>query len=124
MPQEATVRNLPQAYRVIKQMRLNGWEVAEEYREAARAAIRRCLRQRMLNARPPLLAALEKHPALKLYYDEIPEGGFAMVKVIGAIACALLVMSGTAAGAAPQPDVKGSVDHPLLTRMPEFRIGN
>jgi putative transposase len=51
MPQEATVRNLPQAYRVIKQMRLNGWEVAEEYREAARAAIRRCLRQRMLDAR-------------------------------------------------------------------------
>ena len=36
MPQEATVRNLPQAYRVIKQMRLNGWEVAGEYREAAR----------------------------------------------------------------------------------------
>jgi len=29
MPQEATVRNLPQAYRVIKQMRLNGWRWPE-----------------------------------------------------------------------------------------------
>jgi len=47
-----------------------------------------------------------------------------MGKVIGAIVCTLLMLGGTAAGAAPQADVKGSADHPLLTRMPEFRIGN
>jgi putative transposase len=51
MPQEATVRNLPQAYRVIKQMRLHGWEIAGEYRVAAREAIRECLRRQMLDAR-------------------------------------------------------------------------
>ena len=59
MPQEATVRNLPQAYRVIKQMRLQGWEAGEECREAAREAIRAHLRRRMLEARSQFLAELQ-----------------------------------------------------------------
>jgi outer membrane protein OmpA-like peptidoglycan-associated protein len=47
----------------------------------------------------------------------------AMGKMIGAIACTLLMLAGTAAVAAPA-DVKGNADHPLVTRIPEFRIGN
>lgn len=51
MPLEATVRSLPQAYRMIKQMQLQGWEAAEEYQVAGREAIRECLRRQMLDAR-------------------------------------------------------------------------
>jgi len=59
MPQEATVRSVAQAYRVIKQMRLQGWEAGEECREAAREAIRAHLRRRMLEARSQFLAELQ-----------------------------------------------------------------
>lgn len=58
MPQEATVRSVSQAYRVIKQMRLQGWEAVEECREAARAAVREHLRRRMVEARSRFLLDL------------------------------------------------------------------
>jgi len=59
MPQEATVRSVSQAYRVIKQMRLQGWDAGEECREAAREAVRAHLRRRMLEARSQFLAELQ-----------------------------------------------------------------
>jgi transposase-like protein len=59
MPQEATVRSVTQAYRVIKQMRLQGWDAGEECRAAAREAVRAHLRQRMLEARSQFLADLQ-----------------------------------------------------------------
>ena len=59
MPQEATVRSVSQAYRVIKQMRLQGWDAGEECREAAREAVRTHLRRRMLEARSEFLAQLQ-----------------------------------------------------------------
>jgi putative transposase len=59
MPQEATVRSVSQAYRVIKQMRLQGWDVAEDYRKAARAAVANHLEQRMVDARARFLAQLQ-----------------------------------------------------------------
>lgn len=59
MPQEATVRSVAQAYQVIKQMRLQGWDVGEECREAAREAVRAQLRQRMLDARSRFLSELQ-----------------------------------------------------------------
>ena len=59
MPQEATVRSVTQAYRVIKQMRLQGWDAGEECRAAAREAVRAHLRRRMLEARSQFLAELQ-----------------------------------------------------------------
>lgn len=59
MPLEATVRSVTQAYRVIKQMRLQGWDAAEECRAAAREAVRAHLRRRMLEARSQFLAELQ-----------------------------------------------------------------
>lgn len=59
MPQEATVRNLPQAYRVIKQMRLQGWDMGEDYREAARTAVANHLERRMVDARARFLSQLQ-----------------------------------------------------------------
>jgi transposase-like protein len=59
MPQEATVRSVTQAYRVIKQMRLQGWDAGEECRAAAREAVRAHLRRRMLEARSQFLADLQ-----------------------------------------------------------------
>jgi len=59
MPQEATVQSVSQAYRVIKQMRLQGWDAGEECRAAAREAVRAHLRQRMLEARSKFLAQLQ-----------------------------------------------------------------
>jgi len=59
MPQEATVRSVAQAYRVIKQMRLQGWDAGEECREAAREAVRAHLRRRMLGARSEFLSQLQ-----------------------------------------------------------------
>ena len=34
----------------------------------------------------------------------------------------LLVLSGASSSLAAEADIKGSKDHPLLTRMPDFRI--
>ena len=59
MPLEATVRSVAQAYRVIKQMRLQGWDAGEEWRAAAREAVRAHLRRRMLEARSQFLAELQ-----------------------------------------------------------------
>jgi transposase-like protein len=59
MPQEATVRSVTQAYRVIKQMRLQGWDMAEECRAAAREAVRATLLQRMREARLQFLCELQ-----------------------------------------------------------------
>jgi transposase-like protein len=59
MPQEATVRSVTQAYRVIKQMRLHGWDAGQECRAAAREAVRAHLRRRMLEARSQFLAELQ-----------------------------------------------------------------
>jgi len=59
MPLEATVRSVTQAFRVIKQMRLQGWDAAEECRAAAREAVRAQLRRRMLEARSQFLADLQ-----------------------------------------------------------------
>ena len=44
-----------------------------------------------------------------------------MNKVIAVIACMLFVLVGVNVSAA-DPDIKGSKDHPLLTRMPNFYI--
>lgn len=58
MPQEATIQSLPQAFRMIKQMRLQGWDATAEHREAARGAIRECLQSRMREARSRHLAQM------------------------------------------------------------------
>lgn len=59
MPQEATARSVTQAYRVIKQMRLQGWDAGQECRAAAREAVRALLRRRMLDARTQFLSELQ-----------------------------------------------------------------
>ena len=78
MPLEATVRSVTQAYRVIKQMRLQGWDEGEECREAAReghshmevlrrlaeaeaaARYERSVQRRTQAARLPVLKTLEQ----------------------------------------------------------------
>jgi len=49
MPQSATVRSLPQAFRIIKEMTLQGYEWGEEYRDAGRRGIREFLECQMQN---------------------------------------------------------------------------
>jgi outer membrane protein OmpA-like peptidoglycan-associated protein len=50
------------------------------------------------------------------------QGGPIMNKILAVILCVWFVFTGVNISVAEQ-DVKGSTDHPLLTRMPDFRIG-
>jgi len=49
MPQSATIRSLPQAFRIIKEMAFQGYEWGEEYRDAGRRGIRELLECQMQN---------------------------------------------------------------------------
>ncbi len=47
MSQTATIRSLPQAFRIIKEMRMQGDEWGEDYRGAGREVVARVLEERM-----------------------------------------------------------------------------
>jgi putative transposase len=49
MPQSASIRSLPQALRIIKEMELKGYEWGENYRDAGRRGIREFLECQMRN---------------------------------------------------------------------------
>jgi transposase-like protein len=56
MPQAATIKSLPQAFRMMKTMQAQGIEWGEDYRHAARAALKDILQGRMA-------AGIDRHPA-------------------------------------------------------------